>query len=99
MNTRGRQTDDRVADRDVCSRQQRTPFSGADREACEVVIAVLVEPGHFGGFPSDQRAAGFPAALGDTGNDRGDSVWVEFTAGEIVEKEQRLRALHDEVVD
>ena len=91
--------DHRVAGGDIGARQQRAAFGGADRKAREVVIAVLVEPGHFGGFAADQRAAGFPAALGDAGDDRRGGLGIELAAGEIVEKEQRLRALHDEVVD
>ena len=65
----------------------------------EVVVAVLVEAGHFGGFAADQRAAGFPAAFGDAGDDGGGRLRIELAAGEIVQKEQRLGALHHEVVD
>ena len=65
----------------------------------EVVIAVLVEPGHFGGLAADQRAAGFPAAFGDAGDDGGGGLRIELAAGKIVQEEQRLGALHHEVVD
>ena len=65
----------------------------------EVVIAVLVEAGHFGGLAADQRAAAFPAAFGDAGDDRRGGLGIELAAGEIVQKEQRFGALHHEVVD
>ena len=65
----------------------------------EIVIAVLVEPRHLGGLAADQRAAGFPAALGDAGHDRRRRFRIELAAGKIVEEEQRFRALHHEVVD
>ena len=65
----------------------------------EIVIAVLVEAGHFGGLAADQGAAGFPAALGDAGHDRRGRLRIELAAGEIVEEEQRFGALHHEVVD
>ena len=65
----------------------------------EVVIAVLVETGHFGGLAADQRAAGFAAALGDAGNDGGGGLRIELAAGKIIQKEQRLGALHHEIVD
>src|SRR5581483_11045096 len=35
----------------------------------------------------------------DTGNDRGAHLGIELAAGEVVEKEQRLGALHHEIVD
>jgi hypothetical protein len=36
---------------------------------------------------------------GDTCNDRGRRLGVELAAGEVVEEEQRLGALHHEVID
>ena len=59
----------------------------------------MIHAGHFGGLAADQRAAGLPAALGDAADDRRALVGVELAGGEIVEEEQRLGALHDEVVD
>ena len=91
--------DHRIAGRDIGARQQRAAFGSTDREAGEVVIAVLVEAGHFGGFAADQRAAGFPAAFRHPGNDGGRGLRIEFAAGKIVQKEQRLGALHHEVID
>src|SRR6202000_848217 len=66
----GRGADPGVRERDVGPRQQAAAFGGADREAAEVVIAVLVEAGHFGGLAADQRAAGLPAAFRDARDDR-----------------------------
>ncbi len=88
-----------IADGDIRARQQRAAFGGADRKAAEIVVAVLVEAGHFRGLAADQGAAAFPAAFGDAGDDRSGGFRVELAAGEIVEEEQRFRALHHEVVD
>ena len=99
MNARRGKADHRIAGRDIGPRQQRAALGGADRKARKIVIAVLVEPGHLGGLAADQRAAGFPAAFGDARNDRGGGLRIELAAGKIVEKEQRLGALDDEVVD
>ena len=99
MNARRGEADHRIARRDIGPRQQRAALGGADRKAAEIVIAVLVQAGHFGGLAADQRAAGFPAAFGDAGDDRGRGFRIELAAGEIVEEEQRFGALHDEVVD
>ena len=46
-----------------------------------------------------QRAARGAAALGDTGHERLDHVGVEPADADVVEEEQRLRALHRDVVD
>ena len=99
VNARGGKPDHGVAGRDIAARQQRAALGRADRKAAEIVVAVLVEPGHLRGLAADQRAAGFAAALGDAGDDRGGGLGIELAAGEVVEKEQRLGALHDEIVD
>ena len=76
------------------------PRSAApDGEAGEVVVAVAVHARHLRRLAADQRAAGQPAALGDAGDDRRALVGIELAGREIVEEEQRLGALHDDVVD
>ena len=99
MHARRGKADHRIAGGDVRARQQRAALGRADRKAAEIVIAVLVEAGHLGGLAADQRAAGFAAAFGDAGDDRGRRLRIELAAGEVVEEEQRLGALHHEVVD
>ena len=65
----------------------------------EVVIARLIEPRHFRGLAADQRAAGFAAALRDAADHRRADLRIEPRAGEVIQKEERLGALHDEIVD
>src|SRR3546814_3745416 len=43
--------------------------------------------------------SGLPAALGDTRDHRGRDLDIEPAAGEVVEEQQRLRRLHDQIVD
>ena len=93
------QSDHRVAHGNISARQQRAALGRSDRKAREVVIAVLVESRHLGGFAADQGATGFPAPLGDAGHNRRSRFRIELAAGKIVEEEQRFRALHHEVVD
>ncbi len=95
----GRQPDHRIADGDIGQRQQRAALGRTDRKSAEVVIAILVEAGHFGGLATDQRATGFPAAFRDAGHDRRGGLRIELAAGEIIQKEQRLGALDHEIVD
>ena len=71
----------------------------ADREAGEVVVAALVEARHLGRLAADQRRAGHAAAFRDAFDDEAGGLHVERAGGEIVEEQQRLGALHDEVVD
>ena len=78
--------------------QHLAALDRADAEAGEVVVARGIHARHFGRLAADQRAAGLPAALGDRRDDPlGDAV-VELAGREIVEEEQRLGALHDQVV-
>ena len=71
----------------------------ADDAAGEVVVAVDVEAGHLGGLAADQRAAGLPAAFRQPFHDIHHDVRQEFAGREVVEKEERARALHEDVVD
>ena len=99
MHTGGGEPDDDVALRDIAARQQRAAFDGADCKAGEIVIVVLIEPRHLGGLAADQRAAGLLAADRNAGDHGGADFRLEFSTCVVVEKEQRLGALHHQVVD
>ena len=99
MGAVGSQTQHDVARFDAAAVDDALFFDHADGEACQVVFAFGVHAGHFGGFAADEGAAGFFASLGDAFNHVGSAGDVEFAAGEIVEEEQRLRALNQNIVD
>jgi len=84
---------------DVGARQQAIAFGGADRKAREVVVALDVHAGHLRRLAAHQRTTGATAAFGDAGHDTTTRLDVEPAAGVIVEEEQRLGALHHDVVD
>ena len=88
-----------VAFDDVVGRQQLAALGRADREAREVVVVAVIHAGHFRGLAADQRATCLAAAFGDAADDRRALVRIELAGREIVEEEQRLGALHDDVVD
>ena len=92
------QAEDRIARLDV-ARQQRAALRRAHREAGQVVVAAAIHARHFRRFAADQRAARLAAALGDAADDRRRLRYVQPAGGEIVQEEQRLGALHDQVVD
>ena len=81
------------------ARQQRFALDRADGKAGEIVVARRIDPRHLGGLAADQRAARLLAAFGDAADHRLGHAEIELAGGEIVEKEQRLGALHDDVVD
>lgn len=72
---------------------------GADGTACGVVVFALVHAGHFGGFTTNEGAAGLSAAFGDTLDKGGGVGEVELAAAVVVEEHEWSGALDDEVVD
>ena len=71
----------------------------ADDEAGDVVFAVGVEAGHLRGLAADQRAAVLAAGARHAADDLLGDLRRQASGREIVEKEQRLGALHEDVVD
>ena len=98
MDARRGEGDQDVARRDVPAREQAAALRGPDRKAREIVVAVGVHAGHLRRLASDKRAAGLHAAGRDALDHLVGDVARQLAAGEIVEEEQRLRALHDDVV-
>ena len=95
----GGQAEQHVAGLDGFAGDHALPLDHAHDEAGQVVFAVVIEAGHFGGFAADERASVLFAAAGDAGDDRCGDAGVEFAGGEVIEKEERQSALHGDVVD
>ena len=77
-------------------------LSALDRahgEAREIVVARRIEPRHLRRLAADEGAADLAARPGDAGDDALGLRHFEPAGGEIIEEEERLGALHDEVVD
>ena len=72
---------------------------GADRETGQVIVTFAVEARHLRGFPANQGGAGAPTALGDAGDHLAAGLDRKFRGGVIIQKKQRLTALHHQVVD
>ena len=70
----------------------------ADREACEVVLLFGHQPGMLGSLAADERAARAHAPFRNAAHDRGDLLGEVSAAGDIVEKDDGLRAAADDVV-
>ena len=74
-------------------------IDGADDEAGDVVFAVGVEARHLRGLAAEQRAAVVVAGLREALDDLLRDVRRQPAGREVIEKEQRRRALHEDVVD
>jgi len=74
-------------------------FDDADRKTGKIVLARRIHAGHLGGLAADQRAACLLATGGDALDHPRRGRDVELAAGEIIEEEQRLGALHQDIVD
>ncbi len=98
MDARTAEAEDDVARANLGTGQHLVAIDGAYAEAGEVIVSSCVHAGHLGRFAADQCATRLPASLGDRGNDLRRNLAVELPGREIVEEEERLRALHDQIV-
>ena len=71
----------------------------ADAEAGEIIVSGGVHARHFGGFAAEQRTTRLLATTCDAIHHRRAGLDAERTGCEVVEKQQRLGALHHHVVD
>ena len=97
----GRQADQHVADLDRLAGDDLGAVDAADDEAGQVVLAVGVEAGHLRRLAADQRAAVGAAGFGQAAHHRLHRLGVllaQLAGREVVEEEQRRRALHRDVV-
>ena len=99
MHAGGGEAENDVALGDIAGRQKLPAFGGTDGKAGEIVVAVGIHARHFGGLAADQRAACLAATGCDAADDRSTLVGIELAGGEVIEEEQRLRALDDQIVD
>ncbi len=99
MRPGGRQAQDHVAG--TCFRAVDDGFllHHADAEARQIVVGAVIHAGHFGGLAAHQGTPGLDAPFDDAGNDPLADIDIELAAGKIIQKEQRLGALHDHIVD
>ena len=93
------ETENDVARLHILLRQQVLAFGGTHREAREVIVAAVIHARHFRRFAADQGAARLLAAIGDAGDHLAGGGDIELSGGVIVEEEQRLGALHHQIVD
>lgn len=62
-------------------------------------MTFLIHSWHFGGLPSDKRAAGLHATLCDSADHGGSLVNVQMSTSKVVEEVERFSSLYDKVID
>jgi hypothetical protein len=95
----GWQADQRVAGRNAGPGDQVRALHGADDEAGDVILTGGIEARHFGGLAAEQRAAVVLAATRQPLDDLLGDVRRQAAGRQVVEEEQRHRALDENVVD
>ena len=99
MHAAGSEAEHHVARLHALAGQDLRLFDNADSKTREVVFAAWIHAGHFGRFAADERATAEFATQRDAADYGGSRIYVELAAGKIVEKKERLGALHQHVVD
>ena len=99
MDATRRKADHQITRDDRAAGDDQGLLDRTDRKTREIVFAIGIHVGHLGGFAADQRAAGLFAACRNSADHACSGIDIEPSAGEIVEKKQRLGALHQDVVD
>ena len=93
-----RDSDDRVADLNTFASDHRARRDSTNSKPDEIELARLHHPGVFGHLAADQRTASELASVGYPADELFHLLWFDFAHRDVVEEEQRLRALAHEIV-
>jgi hypothetical protein len=99
MQSARRKADEHIALDKILTCEQVFALHSSYDESGQIVLARGVEPGHFRGLPADQGAGVRFTPARHTGDYVGGDLRVELAYREIVEEEERRRALNHDVVD
>ena len=99
MEAVGGEADDDVARFDAAAVDHFLAIHHADDGSREVVFAGLVHAGHLRGLAADEGASAGLAGFGKAGEQLFKHGGFQFFRADVVEKEQRARAEHGDVVD
>tara|TARA_R110002126_G_scaffold97104_3_gene226608 strand:- start:1467 stop:2048 length:582 start_codon:yes stop_codon:yes gene_type:complete len=98
MHARGGKTENHIAGFGLRLQDQVLALGRTNGESGKIEIAVRIHARHFRGLATDQGGSGLAAAFGDPGNNRAGRFDIELAGGVVIEEEQRLGALHDQIV-
>src|SRR5215470_16349546 len=98
VQTGGRKREKRVAGLDTFSSEQIFSLDCADDESRKIVFTGLVEARHFRGFAPDESTTRFAAGAAHAIHQLLDDVRIHLAERQIIQKKERLGALHQNVV-
>src|SRR5512145_957085 len=87
-----------IAGRDRAAVDDARLLHHADAEPGEVVFALRIHARHLGGLAADERAACDLAASGDAFDDGSGDGAIELSTSKVIQKKERLGALHEHIV-
>ena len=94
----GGEGDEGVAGLNAATVDDVGTFHDANTEPGKVVIFTFVHPGHLSGLTTNQRGSRQFAAFANTRDYRRRNFHIEFARGVVVQKEQRFRAHHRDII-
>src|SRR3954467_15976576 len=98
MCTAACQAKDRVARSDQFAIYDFILLHGSNCESRKIVFTGWIHARHFGGLPSNESTACLLAPGGNTLDYLRCSCDIKFSAGEVIQKEQRFGTLHQNIV-
>ena len=98
MHATGTQTNNHIALLHALRINRAVHVHHAHGETGDVKITRLINVGHLGALAANQRATGNLATNGDALNNAGGFLRTNSAEAQVIKKEQRLRALHNEIV-
>ena len=99
MKTGRRQADQHIAGAHSGAIEDRPPLHGADDETHQLVVARPVEAGHLRGLSPEKRATVVDTRVRHAPKQGRHGLSIQLARTDVVEKEQRRRALHQNVID
>src|SRR5262249_16490073 len=74
-------------------------FNDANCKTGKIVVVISIDTGHLSRLATNQRTARFAATKPNPPATTGPYLRLEFAGGIIFEEEQRLGALHHQIID
>src|SRR6185437_4918468 len=98
IGSRGGEADHSVAGTHGTAVDDRVLLHDADAESGKIVVLTVVNARHLRGLPANEGGTGLRAALDDAAHHGFRHIDPKLAGGVVVEKEERLRALHGDIV-
>src|SRR3954465_8603314 len=98
MSAAARQAEYRVSWSNVFAIDNLCLLHGSDCESRKIIFSWWIHARHFGGLASNESTPCLLATCGNALDDLRGDCNIKFPAGEVVQKEQRFRTLHENII-